>query len=179
MGRFAPAPRRGLPWTVFAPRVTLDSLRTQGSASLHPGLRSCAASRLNSSTAQHPGLRSCAASRLNSSTAQHAGLRSCAASRLNGSTAQHAGLRSCAASRLNGSTRSGLEGSKLKVSKSTVLPVRAANAGLSGSYRSRAVPRPSESAPALSGLWGPVHSRPARLHPDRRPKCKLRASRIS
>ena len=42
-------PVQGLPWTV----------RTQGSASLHPGLRSYAASRLNGSTAQQlngPGL---------------------------------------------------------------------------------------------------------------------------
>ena len=40
MGQFAPTPRPGL---------TLDSLRTQGSASLHPGLRSYAASRLKCS----------------------------------------------------------------------------------------------------------------------------------
>ena len=40
MGRFAPAPLPGL---------TVASFRTQGSASLHPGLRSCAASRLNGS----------------------------------------------------------------------------------------------------------------------------------
>ena len=42
--RFAPTPRARA-------GLTLDDIRTQGSASLHPGLRSCAASRL-----KDPGL---------------------------------------------------------------------------------------------------------------------------